>query len=217
MESTSLQVEVRTAVGKRLGALRRAGITPIHVYGKGVESLSLHAPSRELLRTLSVVGQTTPFTLRVAGDSHFVITREVQRDPITDKVIHVDFLAVSRTERMRVEVPLELQGEAPAIRLEAATFVQDLRAVEVEALPADLPSSLSVDISGLDEVDKALHARDIPLPSGVTLVSDPEALIARVVHQRIAAAEEATEEQAAGVPSAEVEATQQKSGAEEEA
>ena len=185
MQTPTLSVETRSALGKKVGALRRAGITPIHVYGKAMESLSLQVASLALQRTLAAVGRTIPLTLQMDGAEHFVIVREVQRDPVTEQVLHVDFLQVSRTERMRVGVPLELEGEAPALRLEASTFVQNLHGVEVEALPMDVPPVLPVDISSLDEIGKAIHAGDIPLPAGVTLVSDLEALVARVVHQRI--------------------------------
>lgn len=186
-DQSLLRAETRSAVRKGLGALRRAGSIPIHVYGQGMGSLNLQASAPELLQALAVVGRTVPFNLQVADNQHFVITREIQRHPVTDTILHVDFLRVSRTERMRVEVPLELQGEAPALRLGTVNLVQDLHSIEVEALPQDVPASLSVSLEVLDELDKAIHVGDIELPPRVDLITDPSALVARVVQQRAAA------------------------------
>ncbi len=212
MQTPTLSVENRSALGKKVKALRRMGLTPIHVYGKATESLSLQVPAPTLQRALAAVGQTIPLILEVGGDEHFVIVREVQRDPVTEQVLHVDFLQVSRTELMRVEVPLEMTGEAPALRLESTTFVQDLHGVEVEALPMNVPPVLPVDISSLDEIDKPIHAGEISLPTGVTLITDPEALVARVVHQRVVVEEEAPADEAeeAAAPEAEAPQTEEK-------
>ncbi len=197
MDAVTLDVEQRSATGKKVRALRRQKITPIHVYGKGTPSLSLQVDTVELYRTLNLVGRTTPLTLRVNGDEHFVVVREVQRHPVSDQLIHVDFLQVSRTERMRVEVPLVIEGEAPAARMEETMLSQDLHSVEVEGLPTDLPSSLTVDISSLDELDKAIRAADLELPPSVDLVTDPEALIVRVVRHRVVVEEAVVEEKLA--------------------
>ena len=190
MDSTFLTVEPRTAFGKKLGALRRQGITPIHVYGRGIESLSLQVDTADLLHTLARVGRTNPFTVRVDGTEHFVMVREVQLHPVTERILHLDLLQVSRTERLQANVPVALEGEAPAARQEGAMLVHDLYEITVEALPMDLPSSLTVDVSGLTEVEMGIHARDVALPSGVTLITDLDAPVARVVPTRIAAEEE---------------------------
>ena len=195
MDAVTLDVEHRSTTGKKVRALRRQKITPVHVYGKGIPSLSLQVDTVELYRTLNLVGRTTPLTLRVNGDEHFVVVREVQRHPVSDQLIHVDFLQVSRTERMRVEVPLVIEGEAPAARIEETMMSQDLHSVEVEGLPTDLPSSLTVDISSLDELDKAIRAADLELPPSVDLVTDPEALIVRVVRHRVVVEEQVVVEE----------------------
>ena len=191
MELVFLDVLPRNTFGKKLGALRKSGITPLHIYGKGVESLSLQVETRQLIRLLARVGRTAPFTVRVDGDEHFVIVREVQQHPVTERLLHVDLVQVSRTERMTVEVPMHFVGEAPAVRETGVILIQDLYTLAVEALPFELPPSIAVDVSGLTTVDMSIHARDLELPAGVSLVTQPDALIARISMPRVAAEPEA--------------------------
>ena len=191
MDQVTLEAEARTTLGKKVGALRRSGITPIHVYGSGFDSQTLQADTHVLIQTLSQVGFTTPLTVKVAGDEHFVVVREIQRHPVTEQLLHVDLITLSRTDRRQAAVPLHFEGESLAAREEGAQVFEDLHALEVEALPTEIPSLLVVDISRLTEADSVIHAADIELPANVTLVTDPEASVARIVHRRAAVDEEA--------------------------
>ena len=200
MDQVSIDAQPRTALRKKTGALRRSGITPIHVYGRGTDSLTLQAETHALIQTLAKVGLTTPLTVKVGGDEHFVIVQKIQRHPVTEALLHVDLITVSRTERRQASVPLHFEGDAPATREEGAQLFEDLHALEVEALPTDIPSGLTVDLSALTTVESVIHASDIELPSNVTLVTDPTSLVARIVHRRGAEAGEPTEHAAGAAP-----------------
>ena len=126
MDQIIIDAEERTALRKKLGALRRSGITPIHIYGRGVASLTLQAATPELIHTLRAVGFTTPLTVKVGSDEHFVIVRQVQRHPVTELLLHVDLIQVSRTERRQASVPIHFEGEAGAAREEGAQVFEDL-------------------------------------------------------------------------------------------
>ena len=186
MESVSLEVQQRTVFGKKLGALRRAGITPLHLYGRGTESLSLQAGTGALIRTLTQVGRTAPFTVSIDGGEQLVMVRDIHRHPVSEQLLHIDLIRVSRTERMTVEVPVHLSGEAPAAREPGAMLVQDLYSVQLEALPMELPSEVTIDVTVLTSADAAIYAQDVPLPQGVFLVTPPEALVARIGARRTA-------------------------------
>ncbi len=186
MDEITIEAQPRTALGKKVRALRRTGATPIHVYGGGMEPVALQADTRDLVHTLTEVGFTTPLTVTVDGDAHFVIVREVQRHPVSELLLHVDFMAVSRTERREASVPLHFEGEPPAAREEGAMLSEDLHELVLEALPTDMPAALTVDISLLADADSVIHAGDIVLPAAVTLVTEPDALVARIVFRRIA-------------------------------
>lgn len=209
MDEIVIEAQPRTALGKKVRALRRTGSTPIHVYGRDMEPASLQANTHDVVRALNQVGFTTPLTVKVNGDAHFVIVREVQRHPVSALLLHVDFMAVSRTERREASVPLHFEGEPPAAREEGAMLSEDLHELVLEALPTDMPAALTVDVGVLADADSVIHASDIALPPGVTLVTEPGALVARIVFRRIAEEEPeaevvAGEEAAAGEEGAEV-------------
>lgn len=195
MAETQIEAEPRVALGKKVKALRRAGVTPIHVYGRSAESLSLQAETHALARALGAVGQTSPLTVKADGQEHFVMAQHVQRHPVTERLLHVDFIRVSRTERVQAVVPLRFEGESLGARADGASLSEDLREITVEALPTDIPQALAVDLSALETPDSAILAGDLPLPAGVTLITDPAAYVARVT-QRGAAAEPSVESDA---------------------
>jgi large subunit ribosomal protein L25 len=215
-ETVVLETQIRTARGRKAGALRRQSITPIHVYGKDVEPLSLQVDTQTLQRTLARVGHSVPLTVRVGSDEHFVFAREVQRHPVTDLLIHVDFLQVSLTERITSDVPIELEGEAPGARAEGAIVSHDHHTLFLEALPMDLPPVITVDVSVLAEVGAAIHASDIRLGANVTLITDPETVIARIVILRPVAESGAVAEMGEEGSVAEVGAAEEASEAGEE-
>ncbi|MDE2838508.1 MAG: 50S ribosomal protein L25 [Chloroflexota bacterium] len=198
MDEVRLAAEERVALGKKVKALRRSGVTPIHVYGSGGPSLSLQSDTYDLVHALGVVGQTSPMTVQVGGDEHFVMVQHVQRHPVSERLLHVDLLRVSRTQRIHASVPLHFEGEASGARAAGATLSEDLHELEVEALPTDIPHSITVDLSALSEPDSVVHAGDLALPAGVTMVTDPGAYVARIiVHAAVAEEEEEAAEEAA--------------------
>lgn len=184
MNEITVIAEPREALGKKNGALRRAGITPIHVYGRALESLTLQAETTPLIRAISQAGRTTPLTVKVGSEEHFVVVRNVQRHPVSERLIHVDFLQVSRTQRLQASVPIVFSGEAPGAREAGAMVSEDMHSLDLEALPTDMPSSLAVDLSALASPEAVIRAGDVELAAGVTLIGDPEAVVARVVHRR---------------------------------
>ncbi len=198
MDEVRLAADERVALGKKVKALRRSGITPIHIYGPGGPSLSLQSDTYDLVHALGVVGQTSPMTVHVGGDEHFVMVQHVQRHPVSERLLHVDLLRVSRTQRIHASVPLHFEGEAPGARAAGATLSEDLHELAVEALPTDIPHAIVVDLSALSDPDSVIHASDLELPAGVTMVTDPGAYVARIiVHAAAAEAEEEAAEEAA--------------------
>ncbi len=181
MDEVRLEADQRVALGKKVGALRRAGITPIHVYGRGEDSLSLQADTYDLVRTLGVVGQTSPLTLTVGRAEHFVMVQHVHRHPVSERLLHVDLLRVSRSERVHASVPLHFEGESQGAREDGASLSEMVHSIEVEALPTDIPHEFTINLSLLATPDSVIRAGDIELPPGVTLLSDPTTSIVHVV------------------------------------
>lgn len=186
-----LEARRRTVVGKKVKALRRQGLLPAIMYGAGIEPIPLELDAREATRALSGISGGSLIDLKVNGEVHKVLVREIQRDVIKRNPIHVDFLKVSMTETIRTTVPVELVGEAPAVREKGGVLVTGVSEIEVEALPTDLPERVTVDLEVLEEIEDSISVGDLFLGKGVKVLTDPEELIARVIYQ----VEEAVEEE----------------------
>lgn len=199
MESLTLEAELRSLAGKQVRALRREGVTPIHLYGKGIPSMTLQADTAQLQRVVAQAGRNIPVSVSVKGsrDAHFAFIREMQRHPITEAILHVDFYQVPMSEVMRAQVPVYLTGEAPAVRTHDGVLFQALHSIEVECLPLDLPQYVEMDVSGLVDFEQSIYVSDVHLGDSVTVITDPRELIARVNPPRVVAAEEAAEAEAA--------------------
>jgi large subunit ribosomal protein L25 len=190
-EAVQLEASPREAFGKHVRQLRREGQTPAIVYGHGIETYPIAIDTRTLLATLPRVGKTTLIALAVPGrPRRNVLVRKVQRDPVTQAVQHVDFLAVRMDETLRQEVPISLVGEAPAAQRSDIVLLQGTRTLTVESLPGDLPQSIAVDISTLVEDNQSIFAGDINLPPNVTLVTPAEEMVVKVQPPKIAVEEE---------------------------
>jgi large subunit ribosomal protein L25 len=179
-------------MGKKSRFLRRQGITPVHLFGYDTEPLSLQCETVLLKQVLKTAGKTKLVGLRV--DKHKkprnVVVREVQKNALSGELVHVDFFQVSMEEKMKVEVPVVLVGEAPALKSKTNMMVHELAAVEIECLPDRIPESIQVDISGLVEDDQSIQVKDLVLGEGVVALSNPEQVIARIAPLKIEKVEE---------------------------
>ncbi len=211
-----LAVALRSVLGKKVKTLRRQGITPANVYGHGIPSLAVQVPTLELARTIRVAGRNTMLELHVEGEKKRrpVFFRGVQRDSITDEFLHVDFYQVSLKEKIRMEVPLVIVGEAPAVSVYHGVLLQSVNTIAMEGLPTDLPPQIEVDVSGLEEIDDAIHVKDLNVSPDVTLMVDPELVVAKVAAPRLVEEEEV--EEAAEVPEEGAEEEKVEEAAEEE-
>ncbi len=182
MDVIEIQANPRTLVGKRVKALRRSGLLPAILYGVGMEPQTLELPAHETELILQRVSGSTLIDLKVDKKVHKVLVREVQREVISRKPIHVDFLEVAMDVTIRAVVPIELVGEAPAVRELGGVLVSGLNDIEVEALPSNLPDRISVDISVLQGFDDSITVGDLDLEEGVTILNDPEEAIANITY-----------------------------------
>jgi large subunit ribosomal protein L25 len=187
MNRQELKVSKRDITGKKVRFLRRQGIVPANIYGHGIESTPINVDTRSLKHLLAHTGKTDLISLKVDNSTEpiRVLMREIQRNPLTDEPLHVDFYKVSMTEKIKAEVPLVFVGEAPVLKkVKNSSILHLLDALEIEALPDDLPHSFEVDISNLEELDHTIHIKDIPLGHGITLLSDPEQMVVKVAEAR---------------------------------
>jgi large subunit ribosomal protein L25 len=194
MEKLKLKAEKREILGKKTRFLRRQGVTPAHLFGHGLASLALQCDTPTLQKTIARAGMTRLITLDIGGDKkpHSVFIREIQKEPRSGALLHVDFYQVKMTEKIKFDVP------------------NSLTELSVECLPDDLPPRIEVDISVLQDVEQSIFVRDIVLGPGVTVLDEPDQLVVKV-------SEVKEEVEEVPVVEEEVEAEEVEEGAEEAA
>ena len=181
MERPQLHVEPREEIGKWAARrLRGRGLVPGVIYGKASEPRAVQVEARALGEVMRAGHRNMLLDLRLPGvsvrNSPTVMVREVQRDPLSGKLLNVDFHQISLKERVSTTVPVVLVGEPEAIR-HGGILEHLLREVEIQCLPTDLPEQLELDISQL-EIGDSLHVSDLAPPSGVTMITSPEEVVA---------------------------------------
>lgn len=202
MSETALVVETRQGTGKGVARkLRAAGRIPAVLYGQGKASVPLAIDPRALEKVLKTGGANALLDLTVEGRSDLgtpvALVKELQRDPIRGSILHADLYQVDLTKTVEVEVPIHLVGKPKGLDF-GGLLEHTLREVRVECLPRAIPERIDLDVSAL-EIGDVLHVRDLPLPAGVTLVSDADLGVA---HVALPQAEETPAEAAAAAEGA---------------
>jgi large subunit ribosomal protein L25 len=182
MQSISLAAEHRTAVRKKLGALRRSGYLPAVLYGIDKEPQSIQLNSREASKIINRIFGTVLIDLQYAGGTRKTLLREVQRNFVTDEILHVDFYEVAMDRVMRVPIPVRLVGNAPAVVTHGGVLVRGLSEIEIECLPGDLIQEVDVDLAVLQQIGDNIHVSDLKVPSTIKIITHPDEQIARATY-----------------------------------
>ena len=187
MKQTELLATTRQILGKKVKLLRRQGITPTHLFGHNVESVALQCDTAQLKHVMAQAGLTSLISLKIdeVKKPRNVVIREVQREPATRELLHVDFYQVSMAEKIRVEVPIVSIGEAPALKVKENFLLQELSSLSVECLPGEIPNRVDIDLTSLTKVGQAIHVKDIMLDKEGTILNNPEQLVVKVSARRI--------------------------------
>jgi large subunit ribosomal protein L25 len=182
MKELTLAAEKREAATKgTVKSMRRQGRVPGIVYGDKESPIALSVDEKALQQVIhSERGRNALISLQVSNTTHPVLVKELQRNPITRSIIHVDFHRVSLKKKVEAAVPVHVKGEAPGVKLGGGVLEHVLREVTLRCLPTEIPASLDADVSAL-QIGQAIRTKDLVLPSGVELVGDPEGIIINIV------------------------------------
>ncbi len=221
MEDLTLQVIKRDVLGKKNRILRRQGITPVHLIGHNIESQSLQCDTVQLKKIVAHAGTTRLINLKIGGDKQpkNVFLREIQKDALGNQLLHVDFYQVKMGEKMEVDVPIVLVGEAPAMKTRGRMLTHGITSLSIECLPDKVPPQIEVDISVLEEVEHPINVKDIVLDPAITVNVDPEQLVVKVTEVMVKeeeAEEAAAEEAEAEAPTGAAETSAEASSGKEE-
>jgi large subunit ribosomal protein L25 len=190
-ERIELKIEDRAVTGKKVKFLRNKGTVPVHLFGHNVPSKTLQGDVVALGKAIAYAGRTRLINLKIAGDSEnrVVMVKEVQKNPIKGDLLHVDFYQVNMAEKIRVEVPIVLVGESPALKIRENMLMHTMFKLHIECLPGIMPDSIPVDISSIKEVNQAVFVKDVVMPD-ITIMNDPDLTIAKVTLRPIEVVEE---------------------------
>jgi len=167
----------------KLDVLRKAGDIPAVFYGAGKKTTPISLSKIDFKKIWRDAGESSAVKIEIPEGNVDVLIHEVQVDPVTSEPIHVDFLAIDMKKKIRVHVPLEFEGVSNAVKGGIGNLVKVLHEFEIEALPADLPHNLVVDISKLETLQDQIFVSDIKVPAGVVVINNPSDVVASIVEQ----------------------------------
>ncbi len=201
----TLQAEKRTILGKNVKKLRREGFTPGNIYGRGIPSVSIQVNSTEFAQLYKEVGGTGLVDISLDGEVRPILIQNVHRNPLTRVFLHADMFQVNLKEKIKAMIPVVTVGEPAAVAEKVGLLLQPLSEVEVEALPADLPEKLEVNVEALAAIDDQVTVADITAPKDVTILTDVEQVVAKIAELVTEEAQEQAEADAAAAEEAKAE------------
>jgi len=185
METITLKATKRTATGKAVDHLRKTSLVPAVIYGHGVENTNLELEAGPLLKIIRQAGSSSLVDLVINDAAPVkVLIHSVQRHPTRSDILHVDFYQVRMTEKLETDIELNLVGESAAVKESGGILVRALDKVKVSCLPGDLVHSIDVDISALKTFEDRIRVSDIVAPKGITIMENPEEIVATVNQPR---------------------------------
>jgi len=201
MPEYKLQAKKRDTFGKKLKQMRKQGLIPAIIYGKGKENICLFVEKNVFNKVFNATGENALVKLIIEGEKEpkNVLVHEVQINPVVDDIIHVDFFEVKMDEKVETEVPLRFIGESPAVKNLGGTLITNKDSVEIKCLPSEIPKEIEVDISKLETFEDSIIARDLRIPKEIELLTDKGETIAFVnpprTEEELAKLEEKPEEE----------------------
>ncbi len=196
--SMNLQVHTRTLVGRGTSALRAKGIIPAELYGRGLANVHLSVPAKEFKKVFKEAGENTVVTVELDGKKHSVLIHDVSFDALSDEITSVDFYQVRMDEKLKIDVPVEFTGIAPAVKAQNGILVKSLHVLAIEALPAHIPHHIAVDVSILENIGQSIYVKDLTIPADVRVLVAPETVVATVTAQITEEEELKMQQEAAG-------------------
>jgi large subunit ribosomal protein L25 len=189
----SLSATTRTSFGKKTKESKNQGKIPAVVYGPGVKNVSLQVDEKEFKKVLHIAGESSLIELHVDKEKKPVLVHEIQKDPVSGRVIHIDFFQASLKEEVEVSVPLVFEGTALAEKDLGGTLVKNISELPVKALPQNLPHEIKVNISALNTFQDHILVKDLVLPENIKVLKKPDEIVVSVLAPQKVEEELATE------------------------
>lgn len=179
-----LKATPRKELGKKVNKFRKAGQIPAVIYGHAIKSQPLFVVAKDFEKVYKEVGESTLIALEIEGKKRNVLIHEINKDPISDQILHIDFYQVKMDEKIKAHIPLVFIGEAPVIKTEGGTLIKNIQEIEVEAKALDLPHQIEVDVSRLQTFDDNVYIKDLKISDQVKILAEPNEVVASVIPLR---------------------------------
>jgi len=183
MEKIELKAEPRSVTGKKVKRLRKEGLLPAVLYGRGFDSLNIQVPLKEFEAVYSEAGETTLVYVEVEKESHPTILKHVSINPLTDVATHVDFYKVRLDEAIVARIPLVFVNEAPAVKNFSGVIVRNMQELEVKGLPQNLPHEIEIDLSTLEEIGNKIVVSDLAVGSDIEVLASGKDIVVLIQEQ----------------------------------
>ena len=181
MQQIPLAAEKRTILGRKVKTLRRGGLIPAHVFGHKVPTIHVQVKKSDFTKVFEEAGETGIVDLAVDGQKHPTLIRSIQVHPVTDEPLHIDFYQVNLQEKVKVNVPIEIVGKPSAVEKKIGLLLTPLNEIEIEALPTDIPESIQVDVSKLENVGDEIKVKDLNIDrTKIEVQADQELVVAQI-------------------------------------
>lgn len=180
MKKYTLTAEPRTILGSKVKVLRKQKLIPANIFGNKIKSTAITIKNDEFLKVFREAGETAIIDVALGSETRPVLVKNAQVHPVTGKLLHVDLYQVDMKQKVTANVPLQVEGSAPAVDNKLGVLLELMSEVEVEALPMDLPEHINVDVKGLDEVGKTITVADLKAPTGVEILTEKEKEVAKI-------------------------------------
>lgn len=178
--SIELKADNREQFGRELTALRAKGFIPAELYGHALPNSHLAILKKDFVKVFKKAGESTMIDLMVAGKKHPVMIHDVSVHPVSDEIMSIDFYQVRLDEKIQIKVPVSYIGEAPAVKEKQGVLVKAMNEIKVEALPADIPRVIEVDLAMLIDIGVDIHISDLKVPASVKVLEDATFVVATV-------------------------------------
>lgn len=180
MEKITLKIQNRDLLGKKVKILRGKGQIPSVLYGRNFSPISIIVDKKDLLKVLQHASESTIIDLDAQKDNFKALIRDIQKDPVTDDILHVDFYKVDMNQEIQTEIPLKFIGVSPAVAELEGNFITNKDAIKVECLPDKLVGEIVIDISSLKTFEDLIHIKDLPVPAGINVLEEEDDIVAQV-------------------------------------
>lgn len=173
-------MQKRQIIGRKVGSLREQGMVPAELYGRGFENLHLSVPANNFGKIFKTAGENTVITLLLDNQKYPVLVHDVSYDGISGDVASIDFYRVRMDEKIKIKVPVEFTGIAPAIKNKNGLLIKALHEIEAEALPNEIPHSFKADLLKLEDIGQSIYVKDLAVPVNVKIFVNPETVVATI-------------------------------------